>query len=204
MLQAVAVTCNSVCEHDKDGRKQSCISEHCLLHSAGVLFINCRVKRSVSVGMRTVPDHGRPNIDSGTEELLLWVGSRVGVLFGEFPTVLLVDDSFPATHTKGELSPFADIDYLVNIGLLQESNARLEKTTAELQEEKLRLDALLVRQYNLLQVLGGQTSNGHKMKDGDGANGVIKDRNSLDSSIGSREGLTLGTLAGSRNGGGCL
>jgi hypothetical protein len=37
---------------------------------------------------------------------------------------------------------------------LQDSNKQLEQTTAKLQEEKLRLDALLVRQYNLIAVLG--------------------------------------------------
>ncbi|KAI8471632.1 MAG: hypothetical protein J3K34DRAFT_416719, partial [Monoraphidium minutum] len=41
------------------------------------------------------------------------------------------------------------------LGSVMESNVRLADTTAKLQEEKLRLDALLVRQYNLLAVLGG-------------------------------------------------
>lgn len=36
----------------------------------------------------------------------------------------------------------------------QDSNKQLEQTTNKLQEEKLRLDALLVRQYNLIAVLG--------------------------------------------------
>jgi hypothetical protein len=36
---------------------------------------------------------------------------------------------------------------------LQDRNAQLAETTAQLQEEKLQLDALLVRQYNLVAVL---------------------------------------------------
>jgi hypothetical protein len=90
-------------------------------------------------------------------------------------------------------------DFLGLLSQLQESNARLEQTTKELQEEKLRLDALLVRQYNLLQVLGGPNGKGKakdKHNDEDDANGVMRETGSMDSSAGSREGLTLGRTTG--------
>jgi hypothetical protein len=78
---------------------------------------------------------------------------------------------------------------------VQVSNAQLADTTSKLQEEKLRLDALLVRQYNLLAVLGGNRARGM------GPNGQPLNThethvsNSTDhSSMGSKEGLTLGGL----------
>jgi hypothetical protein len=72
--------------------------------------------------------------------------------------------------------------------LLQDRNAQLAETTAKLQEEKLRLDALLVRQYNLVAVLGrnaaAASSRPERENSGSGS--------SPDNSIPSREGLTLG------------
>lgn len=71
---------------------------------------------------------------------------------------------------------------------MQESNVQLEETTAKLQQEKRRLDTLLVRQYNLLAVLGSR-SGGHSAKQkGNKDAGSI----SADSQSGCREGLTLG------------
>jgi hypothetical protein len=67
---------------------------------------------------------------------------------------------------------------------------RLADTTAMLQEEKLRLDALLVRQYNLLAVLGGPRGRG----------GGKGDSGSQDGSMESREGLTLGGWQRARGG----
>jgi hypothetical protein len=67
---------------------------------------------------------------------------------------------------------------------MQERNAQLAETTAKLQEEKLRLDALLVRQYNLVAVLGRAAAGSGK--DNGGSVG------SPDNSSASREGLTLG------------
>lgn len=70
---------------------------------------------------------------------------------------------------------------------LQDSNKQLEQTTGKLQEEKLRLDALLVRQYNLIAVLGKPRARG-SARDPDGTG-----TGSLDSSNGdTHEGLTLG------------
>lgn len=62
---------------------------------------------------------------------------------------------------------------------------QLAETTAKLQEEKLRLDALLVRQYNLVAMLG---------KGAQGAKGGKGDTNNSDpdNSTSSKEGLTLG------------
>lgn len=59
---------------------------------------------------------------------------------------------------------------------------RLEETTTKLQEEKLRLDALLVRQYNLLAVLGKGGGSGTHKEPG----------SSPDASVSSQGGLTLG------------
>ena len=69
---------------------------------------------------------------------------------------------------------------------MQASNRKLAATTASLEAEKLRLDALLVRQYNLLSVLGGQ--GGKNKKKGKGA----VDEGSMSTTEGGREGLTLG------------
>jgi hypothetical protein len=69
---------------------------------------------------------------------------------------------------------------------LQDSNKQLEQTTGKLQEEKLRLDALLVRQYNLIAVLG-------KPNPRRGCRDVDDGGVSPDSSVGDLpEGLTLG------------
>jgi hypothetical protein len=78
----------------------------------------------------------------------------------------------------------------------QERNTQLAETTAKLQEEKLRLDALLVRQYNLLAILGKQGSSG---KRSGGCNGrdVAEDAEgspSASETSSSKEGLTLGEL----------
>jgi hypothetical protein len=67
---------------------------------------------------------------------------------------------------------------------LQDRNAQLAETTANLQEEKLRLDALLVRQYNLVAVLGRNAAASGRENGGSGS--------SPDNSSASREGLTLG------------
>lgn len=74
---------------------------------------------------------------------------------------------------------------------MQSSNIQLEETTAKLQEEKLRLDALLVRQYNLLAVLGGRSggdSKGNSKEPGSGSDNSIG---------GSKEALTLGDQSSS-------
>lgn len=70
-------------------------------------------------------------------------------------------------------------------GDVLDSNKQLEQTTSKLQEEKLRLDALLVRQYNLIAVLGKPHRRGCRSPD-DGHSGS-------DGSTGDApEGLTLG------------
>lgn len=77
----------------------------------------------------------------------------------------------------------------------QESNTALAATTKSLQDEKLRLDALLVRQYNLISVLGGSGKKDKKKggtggtggKGGTGDSGTPPDG----STAASREGLTL-------------
>lgn len=82
---------------------------------------------------------------------------------------------------------------------LQESNKRLEQTTVKLQEEKLRLDALLVRQYNLIAMLGkprggrgGAAGGSHGDTNGGGTGGTCEggSTGSVDSSL--SKGLTLG------------
>jgi len=71
----------------------------------------------------------------------------------------------------------------------QDSNKQLEQTTAKLQEEKLRLDALLVRQYNLIAVLGNPNKPKRGCRDWD----PDDVGNTSDSSTGDLpEGLTLG------------
>jgi hypothetical protein len=87
----------------------------------------------------------------------------------------------------------------------QDRNVQLADTTAKLQEEKLRLDALLVRQYNLLAVLGGHRGPAVLLRNGrDGGGGLSS--SSPDGSMSSREGLTLGERgvggADGRQGGG--
>jgi hypothetical protein len=90
-----------------------------------------------------------------------------------------------------------------NIKPPQDRNVRLADTTSKLQNEKLRLDALLVRQYNLLAVLGGPKAGRGR---GGGKDG------STDGSLESKEGLTLGALmfrvdvsgGGGKGVGGCL
>jgi hypothetical protein len=83
---------------------------------------------------------------------------------------------------------------------LQERNTQLAETTAKLQEEKLRLDALLVRQYNLLAILGKQGGSGRR-GNGNGRGGGASalagaeggEAGSPDGSeTSSKEGLTLG------------
>lgn len=77
---------------------------------------------------------------------------------------------------------------------LQESNKQLEKTTVELKGEKLRLDALLVRQYNLIAMLGKPRGGGGAGHNGDG--------NSEDGAGGQQsasQGLTLGERLNERS-----
>eukprot|EP00878_Enallax_costatus_P013393 GHUV01014005.1.p1 GENE.GHUV01014005.1~~GHUV01014005.1.p1 ORF type:complete len:832 (+),score=111.45 GHUV01014005.1:893-3388(+) len=70
------------------------------------------------------------------------------------------------------------------LGDVMASNKQLADTTAKLQDEKLRLDALLVRQYNLVAVLAG--NKGASKRNGSGGS------DGLDGSTEtSKEGLTL-------------
>jgi hypothetical protein len=78
------------------------------------------------------------------------------------------------------------LSHVLHLSHLQDSNKQLEQTTGKLQEEKLRLDALLVRQYNLIAVLG-------KPNVRRGCRDVDDGGVSPDSSTGDLpEGLTLG------------
>lgn len=70
----------------------------------------------------------------------------------------------------------------------QKTNKQLASTTEKLQEEKLRLDALLVRQYNLIEVLGKPHRRGCRTPD-DAAG--TPDGSTSD---GLEGGLTLGAL----------
>jgi hypothetical protein len=72
---------------------------------------------------------------------------------------------------------------------LQESNKQLEQTTVELQGEKLRLDALLVRQYNLIAVLGKPRARGGTEHNGSGDSDSGVEGGSQQSGS---KGLTLG------------
>jgi hypothetical protein len=69
----------------------------------------------------------------------------------------------------------------------QKTNKQLASTTEKLQEEKLRLDALLVRQYNLIEVLGKPHKRGCRSPD-DGAG--TPDGSTGDGGL--EGGLTLG------------
>lgn len=69
----------------------------------------------------------------------------------------------------------------------QKTNKQLASTTEKLQEEKLRLDALLVRQYNLIEVLGKPHRRG--CKGGDDAGGTSEGSTG---DGGPEGGLTLG------------
>ncbi|WIA08278.1 hypothetical protein OEZ85_007721 [Tetradesmus obliquus] len=79
------------------------------------------------------------------------------------------------------------------LGDVLERNTQLAETTAKLQEEKLRLDALLVRQYNLLAILGKQGGSGGRSGGRGGGGGIAEaGETSIDSSeTSSKEGLTL-------------
>jgi hypothetical protein len=94
------------------------------------------------------------------------------------------DSFFQRLHTKRVMPLHANA-----FAPLQDSNRQLEQTTGKLQEEKLRLDALLVRQYNLIAVLGNPRR--RACRDVDDGGGTP------DSSIGDApEGLTLGECVG--------
>jgi hypothetical protein len=77
---------------------------------------------------------------------------------------------------------------------LQERNTQLAETTAKLQEEKLRLDALLVRQYNLLAILGKQGGSGGRSGGCNGRGGAAAaeggEASPNSSETSSKEGLT--------------
>lgn len=100
---------------------------------------------------------------------------------------------------------------------VMDRNGRLADTTAKLQDEKLRLDALLVRQYNLIAVLGGPRDGKHGEggggrggrggkhgegggeKGSGGGGGGEKSSGEDGSEVsfgGSKEGLTLGASRG--------
>ncbi|GBF87741.1 hypothetical protein Rsub_00452 [Raphidocelis subcapitata] len=91
------------------------------------------------------------------------------------------------------------------LGAVMDRNVKLADTTAKLQEEKLRLDALLVRQY-LLAVLGGQRAGGGGAGSGGaGSGGAHNGReggggltSSPEGSMSSREGLTLDRIESMR------
>ncbi|KIY94478.1 hypothetical protein MNEG_13483 [Monoraphidium neglectum] len=82
------------------------------------------------------------------------------------------------------------------LSTVMEANVRLADTTAKLQEEKLRLDALLVRQYNLLAVLGSPRRHGSCC----GSGGVVKEHSSSDGLVHGTvsQGLTLDRIENMR------
>uniref|UniRef100_A0A383VFW0 Protein kinase domain-containing protein n=1 Tax=Tetradesmus obliquus TaxID=3088 RepID=A0A383VFW0_TETOB len=86
------------------------------------------------------------------------------------------------------------------LGEVMERNEQLAETTAKLQEEKMRLDALLVRQYNLVAVLGRAAGkDGGKDRDRDVNGGSGTGGGSPDNSTSaSREGLTLDRIEAMR------